>query len=329
MKEISDSSDGEEFHGFATSTPYKKQSDEDDTLEGKRKAEEPAENGPSEKRLSFDPDCSPDGLLTDDEDTTATENPTKSNEGEENLSTPERIRRAALARISRDSGVISPEPEETLTVTISEPDKNAPASIELRRSSDDSESVKSFVSATGAPELPVLSNHDKELVAQAQEKYQQQVSDMQTLVEKVNRWHQHLKPILKASQERSEFDIHACGTEVLDTFHEESGQDEATFADVMSTKPDDYFARYFLATLMLVNTGNLQLINANTDVNRISEPSEIQLKIKSRVRLHEEIENMDETVPCIRKNNSVKKGKRMADPNSSECPPMKSKKLKK
>lgn len=340
-KEISEiSSDEEEFHGFdeelnllsefnknisdlTTSTPYKKQFDDTAIMERKRKADDPAENPPNEKRVSFGSNCDPEGLITDDEDTPSA---TKPIDNDDNLSTPERIRKAAQARISRDSGITSPEPEETLTITVCE-DQNQADSIELRRNSEDTDSVKSFVSAVGAPELPFLSNHDKQLVAQAQEKYQQQVSEMQTLVEKVNRWHQYLKPILKASQERSEFDIHECGTEVLETFHEESGQDEATFADVMSTKPEDHFARFFLATLMLVNTGNLELTNKNTDVNRISESSEIQLKLKSRVRLHEEIENMNETVPCIGQNSGAKKGKRKANTCISET--IQSKKVKK
>lgn len=307
MMEISDTSDGEEFRGFdeelfskfskdvsdiTTSTPNKKQSVED----RKRKA-------------------------SDDEATPATG---EIEIGEENLSTPERIRRAAQARISQDSGVMSqnsgamsPEPEtdETVRITISE-DTNEQVSLEFLRHSD----------SLSDSNLPILSNHDQQLAAQAQQKYHQQVTDMQTLVEKVNRWHQYLKPILKASQERSEFDIHECGTEVLETFHEESGQKEATFADVMSTKPDDHFARYFLATLMLVNTGNLKITNKNTYVDRISEPSEIHLTLKSRVRLHEEIENMDATVPCISKNIGKKKGKRMADFNQEET--SKSKKFK-
>lgn len=333
-KDMSDSSDEEEFRGFdedhlefnknltdiTTSTPNKKQQDDNGSMDRKRKAEDPADDTPSEKRISLDSNSDPGGLMTDDEDALEA-----SPKEDENLSTPERIRRAALARISRDSGVISPEPdsEETLTITVSE-DKQV--SVELRRDSEDSDSVKSFVSAVADPNMPVLSTHDQKLAAKAQEKYQQQVSDMQTLVEKVNRWHQYLKPILKASQERSEFDIHECGTEVLDTFHEDAGQNEATFADVMATKPDDHFARYFLATLMLVNTGNLKFTNKNTNVNRISEPSEMHLTLKSRVRLHEEIENMDAAVPCISTTSGKKKGKRAADVNI--CNVQKLKKVK-
>uniref|UniRef100_A0A336MWE1 CSON007016 protein n=1 Tax=Culicoides sonorensis TaxID=179676 RepID=A0A336MWE1_CULSO len=292
-----------------TSTPNKKQinSDEENILRGeKRNAEEPAMNPPNEKRTSLDSNVDPEELITDDEDS---ENKTSKN-GENNLSTPERIK--AAQRVSRDSGITSPEPEETLTITVTDKEENNQSiNIELNHpeNDDESESVKSFCSATDGPDLPTLSNHDQKLTAQAQQKYQQQITDMQSLVVKVNNWHQYLKPILKDSQTRSTFDIHECGTEVLDVFQNEADQNEISFADVMSTKPDDHIARYFLATLMLVNTGNIELINTNKDVNRVSSTSELQLKLKSRVRLHEELENMNETVPCISSNSSGKKRK--------------------
>lgn len=305
---------------------------------GKRKADEILQSD-DVKRMSLDLDsnCDPEALITDDEDTPNESdkpkeiNPEEKKDKEENLSTPERIKRAAQARISRDSGITSPEPDndEVLSVTLNNDDGNHPAQIEQRRASDSAASTDSFESAAEGPTLPItcrnteLSEYDQFLVDQAQLKYQKQVTDMQSLVEKVNRWHQHLKPILKESQERGHFDINEYGTEVLDVFHEDQGQDEQTFTDVMNTKPTDHIARYFLSTLMLVNTGNVEMKNLNTDVNRITDPSEILLKLKSRVRLHEEIENMDGKVPCI---SSDKGKKRKAEASTSKQP--KAKKIK-
>lgn len=212
----------------------------------------------------------------------------------ENLTTPERIKRGLTGiRVSRDSGITSPEPadDELLTVTVTE-------SSQPRR--DSSESTDTDKTAdVGAPSATdaTFSQHDQQLVEKAQQKYQEQVSEMQNLVEKVNQWHQHLKPILKESQARGHFEIHDYGTRVMESFGDGDHQQEITFGDVMQNKPGDSIARYFLSTLMLVNTGNVEMTSLNTDASRVTELDELKLKLKSRVRLHETLENMDETVP--------------------------------
>jgi hypothetical protein len=104
-----------------------------------------------------------------------------------------------------------------------------------------------------------LSERDMQLAKVAQDKYHQQVSDMNTLVKKVNNWHAHLKPILKESEKRNHFDIHEYGSKIIDCFPQEYDEERLkrqrpsiSFGQMMETKGQDYTARYFLSTLQLV-----------------------------------------------------------------------------
>lgn len=276
---------------FLSSTPKKRNDDEIVEVDAlKRKSDETLE-GEIQKRTSLDSD-----LMNDDESVagdqassgpTTAESNTKSNT-EENLW-------CSCVRVSRDSGITSPEPvDELLTITLTEPSQT-------RRESSDTNDT--FNTADAAE----LSQHDQEIVNQAQQKYQEQVSEMQNLVQKVNRWHTYLKPILQKARQQGHFEMHEYGTRVLEAFPSTANTAEISFADVMHDKPDDSVARYFLSSLMLVNTGNIELTVLNTDPNKVSEHDELRLKLKSRVRLHESLENMDETVPALNSN-----GKRSA-----------------
>lgn len=260
----------------------------------KRKAEDELNQG-SAKRPSIDSD-----LMTDDESLGGDQQdnisetdavPVNESTTNENLSTPERIKKATEGiRVSRDSGITSPSPEptdEVLTVEVSDPQPR-------RESSETDDSYETADNAEQPPEVS-FSKHDQELVEQAQQRYQDQVSEMQGLVEKVNRWHQNLKPVLKEAQERGHFEIHEYGSKVLDSF--KSDGTECSFADVMEDKPRNSIARFFLSTLMLVNTGNIEMTSLNNDPQRITKPEELKLKLKNRTRLHETLEHIEEALP--------------------------------
>lgn len=245
---------------------------------------------------------------------------------DKNLSTPERLKRDGV-RVSRDSGITSPEPasseaaDEVLAVIATEP-VPSPQRRDSVGSADSFDTASNGMDSVEEAKRINLSKHDRELVEQAQQRYQEQVSEMQSLVEKVNRWHTHLKPILKQSQERGHFDIHEYGTGVLDSFERDTV--ECTFADVMRDKPKDSIARFFLSTLMLVNTGNLVLTTAHADPTRISEPQELTLKLKTRERQHEALENLGETLPYLAGDSGRNKKRSNNDRNQSP----KAKKLK-
>jgi Condensin II complex subunit CAP-H2 or CNDH2, C-term len=153
------------------------------------------------------------------------------------------------------------------------------------------------------PLVKQLSERDAKLAKVAQDKYQQQVSDMNDLVRKVNQWHAHLKPILKQSEQRNHFDIHEYGSEIIDAFPAEFTEERLkyqrpslTFENLMANKGKDYTARFFLSTLQLVNANNIKLTAATRDPRKITPVSEIQLQLLSRVRHHQEMDNISDNL---------------------------------
>ncbi|XP_062534203.1 uncharacterized protein LOC134203345 [Armigeres subalbatus] len=132
-------------------------------------------------------------------------------------------------------------------------------------------------------------------------KYIQSVAEAKELIEKVNSWHRKLKPILVQSEKRNHFDIHAYGTEIIDSFGCEQSVEDVpviNFAQVMENKPEDFTARYFLSMLMLANTNNVQIVARNQDSQRLTAKEDIELRLLSRKRHHQEMESMGERIPC-------------------------------
>ncbi|XP_055584706.1 uncharacterized protein LOC129737571 [Uranotaenia lowii] len=132
-------------------------------------------------------------------------------------------------------------------------------------------------------------------------KYIQSVAEAKELIEKVNNWHRKLKPILIQSEKRNHFDIHAYGTEIIDSFPADVEPEKAApinFAHVMENKQQDCTARYFLSMLMLANTNNVQIVTNNQDAHRLTTKKDIELRLLSRKRHHQEMESMGERIPC-------------------------------
>uniref|UniRef100_A0A1Q3FGC2 Condensin-2 complex subunit H2 C-terminal domain-containing protein n=2 Tax=Culex tarsalis TaxID=7177 RepID=A0A1Q3FGC2_CULTA len=133
------------------------------------------------------------------------------------------------------------------------------------------------------------------------EKYLQSVTEAKELIEKVNNWHRKLKPILALSEKRNHFDIHAYGTEIIDSFGPEVAQESPqviNFAQIMEKKQEDFTARYFLSMLMLANTNNVEIATRNQNPNRLTQKEDIELRLLSRKRHHQEMESMGERIPC-------------------------------
>lgn len=134
------------------------------------------------------------------------------------------------------------------------------------------------------------------------EKYLQSVTEAKELIEKVNNWHRKLKPILALSEKRNHFDIHAYGTEIIDSFGPEVPPEAPpqviNFAQVMEQKQEDFTARYFLSMLMLANTNNVEIVARNQDPSRLTQKEDIELRLLSRKRHHQEMESMGERIPC-------------------------------
>uniref|UniRef100_A0A182SFH9 Condensin-2 complex subunit H2 C-terminal domain-containing protein n=1 Tax=Anopheles maculatus TaxID=74869 RepID=A0A182SFH9_9DIPT len=117
--------------------------------------------------------------------------------------------------------------------------------------------------------------------------------------DKVSQWHRKLKPILIESEKRNHFDIHAYGTEIIETFDPTVplGAESITLETVLQNKPPHSTARFFLSVLMLANTNNVQIANKNPDSLRLSAPAEIELRLLSRKRHHQELEALGELLP--------------------------------
>ncbi|XP_050068362.1 uncharacterized protein LOC126556866 [Anopheles maculipalpis] len=117
--------------------------------------------------------------------------------------------------------------------------------------------------------------------------------------DKVSQWHRKLKPILIESEKRNHFDIHAYGTEIIETFDPSVplGAESITLERVLQNKPPHSTARFFLSVLMLANTNNVHISNKNQDALRLSSTAEIELRLLSRKRHHKELEALGELLP--------------------------------
>uniref|UniRef100_A0A8D8NBX0 Condensin-2 complex subunit H2 n=1 Tax=Culex pipiens TaxID=7175 RepID=A0A8D8NBX0_CULPI len=170
-----------------------------------------------------------------------------------------------------------------------------------RSRSDSTEETPAISAKTDEPSTagPLLAPES----ALNSEKYLQSVTEAKELIEKVNNWHRKLKPILALSEKRNHFDIHAYGTEIISSFGPEVAEEPSSpqlinFAQVMEQKQEDFTARYFLSMLMLANTNNVEIVARNQDPSRLTQKEDIELRLLSRKRHHQEMESMGERIPC-------------------------------
>uniref|UniRef100_A0A182MWP6 Condensin-2 complex subunit H2 C-terminal domain-containing protein n=1 Tax=Anopheles culicifacies TaxID=139723 RepID=A0A182MWP6_9DIPT len=128
---------------------------------------------------------------------------------------------------------------------------------------------------------------------------EEKMNEAKERFDKVSLWHRNLKPILMESEKRTHFDIHAYGTEIIDTFDPNVplGSESITLEKVLSNKPPHSTARFFLSVLMLANTSNIEINNRNQDPHRLSTTGEIDLRLLSRKRHHKELEALGEILP--------------------------------
>ncbi|VVC32198.1 Condensin-2 complex subunit H2, C-terminal,Condensin II complex subunit H2, N-terminal [Cinara cedri] len=96
---------------------------------------------------------------------------------------------------------------------------------------------------------------------------------------RVDAWHDKLRPILKEEEKKTEFDVHAYGTDILNSFSHVG--EEKLFKDLVKDKNSSDVSRYFLSVLMMANTYNLKLSNCD---------SKFCLKLLKKERHHEELQ---------------------------------------
>lgn len=111
------------------------------------------------------------------------------------------------------------------------------------------------------------------------------------LARKVSAWHEMIAPRLELVEQRSEFDIHAYGTQILNTFGGRPGA-VRSFGELMVGRPREEVARYFLSSLMLANCMNLEIMTEEEEGEEGSSLAmdNMRLRFLSEKRHHEELE---------------------------------------
>lgn len=110
-------------------------------------------------------------------------------------------------------------------------------------------------------------------------------NDPLSITKRVAAWHSMIQPVLEKAEARSVFSVNEYGTRILDNF-KESGE-VRQFSDLVAGQPREEICRYFLSTLMLANTYNLE-IQKTTDEELAKDC--LQMKLLSKVRHHEELD---------------------------------------
>lgn len=95
----------------------------------------------------------------------------------------------------------------------------------------------------------------------AEKRLLERIEQTQNVTEQVIQWQSYLKPILKESASRGNFDIHELGNDIMNEFETDSGEHRPviTFQDIIRNKPQPDICRYFLSTLLLANTENVRI----------------------------------------------------------------------
>jgi len=99
--------------------------------------------------------------------------------------------------------------------------------------------------------------------------------------QRVQEWHNNLRPILEEEEKRTEFDVHEYGTRILSCF--EFIGEKKLFRELVGGLDKEEVARYFLSLLMMVNTYNLDISN---DVSE----NDILITLLKKERHHEELQ---------------------------------------
>ncbi|GLV40306.1 hypothetical protein CBL_07098 [Carabus blaptoides fortunei] len=81
-----------------------------------------------------------------------------------------------------------------------------------------------------------------------------------------------------------EFDIHEFGTNILNAFPNQSAENVVSFKNIVHEKSTEDITRYFVSTLQLANTNNIEICDQYPGQMR---PDSMQLKLLSRSRYHE------------------------------------------
>lgn len=195
---------------------------------------------------------------------------------------------------------------------------------------DGFETIGSSAEASSQPSMTLSSSGDgmkpsdenvdsyEELVMKRVAAYVQQSQDYilsTDLAKKVSSWHDQIRPRLEAVEKRGNFDIHLYGSHILSTFPEGNAKTTVPFEKVVENQDREEVCRYFLSSLMLANTYNIDLSQGTTSEGGPPRElanlpmDEIELTLLSKVRHHEDILADLDRSPVRRKTPAKGKGR--------------------
>ena len=104
------------------------------------------------------------------------------------------------------------------------------------------------------------------------------------LAKRVAKWHDSIGPRLDAVERRGNFDIHQYGSKILGYFPEGKAKTTISFAELSRGKEREEVARYFLSSLMLANTYNIEIRNS---IEKPLVMDQVEMTLLSTKRHHE------------------------------------------
>lgn len=102
---------------------------------------------------------------------------------------------------------------------------------------------------------------------------------------RIKEWKTFISNKLNQLEQHSDFDIHAYGTKIIDSFE---AQEDKKFRDIVGGKTPGEVSRYFLATLQLANTYNVEILQPSE--GKLASDT-LKLKLLSKERYHESLED--------------------------------------
>lgn len=109
---------------------------------------------------------------------------------------------------------------------------------------------------------PVATSHGREhsVLGQTQSSPGTAHEDTEAgIARRVAEWEHYIRPKLKVAHDRGHFDIHKIETEILKSFPQSSARVTLQFEQFAANKPMADIPRYFLASLELANTHNIEI----------------------------------------------------------------------
>jgi len=136
--------------------------------------------------------------------------------------------------------------------------------------------------------VPTYEDDRQQIMLDYQQSKKEDASKSTEVAKRVAEWHESLQPILAKSEERSKFDVQVYGSKILDLFPKDEEFPVRKFQDIVKGQPKEEICRYFLSSLMLANTYNVEIVRTNSE--DLSKDC-MELKLLSRVRHHEELDD--------------------------------------